>query len=222
MATATLPGAKKEVGERRFVLYGIDWDGYETFLKLLPRTRMTYDRGVLELMSPLSIHEVYKRRLGRLIEIVGDVLKIPYIAAGSTTFKRRLVERGLEPDESFYLGSIGRLTNRMEFDLEVDPPPDLAVEVDITSSSLDRLSIYAALGVPEVWRFDSEVLMVHVLRPGQGYETCASSAAFPYLPLDDVVNQLFLTTYPDDLTWSRVCRVWVRRVVAPRYREFRR
>jgi Uma2 family endonuclease len=222
MVTATLPGAKQDTGERRFVIHGVDWDGYEALLKLLPRTRMTYDRGVVELMSPMYIHELYRKRLASLIEILADELEIPYIAAGSTTFRRQLLDRGLEPDESYYLDSIARLNNRMDINLDVDPPPDLAVEVDITSSSLDRMGIYAALGVPEVWRFDGEIFTVQLLRADGIYELSESSRAFGFLPIGDIPGRLLDAQFPDEMRWGKACRAWVRDVVAPPFRDYPR
>jgi Uma2 family endonuclease len=219
MATATLPAAKHQIGERRFVLDGVDWEGYETLLRLFPRTRMTYDRGVVELMSPMYVHELYRKRLASLIETLADELEIPYIAAGSTTFRRQLLDRGLEPDESYYLTSIGRLNNRMDINLDVDPPPDLAVEVDITSSSLDRMGIYAALGVPEVWRFDGEIFTVQLLRADRFYALSQSSRAFGFLPIGDIPGRLLDARFPDEMRWGKACRAWVRDVVAPHFRD---
>jgi Uma2 family endonuclease len=219
MATATLPAAKHQIGERRFVLDGLDWDGYETLLRLFPRTRMTYDRGVVELMSPLYVHEHYRKRLALLIETLADELEIPYIAAGSTTFRRQLLDRGLEPDESYYLDSIVRLNNRMDINLDVDPPPDLAVEVDITSSSLDRIGIYAAIGVAEVWRFDGEIFTVQLLRADRIYELSQSSRAFGFLPIGDIPGRLLDAQFPDEMRWGKACRAWVRDVVAPHFRD---
>ena len=123
-------------------------------------------------MSPSSMHERYNCLFRRMIETLTEELAIPIKGAGSTTFKREDLERGLEPDSCFYLANERRIRGKRELDLTIDPPPDLAIEIDITSSSLDRQGIYAALGVPEIWRFDGESLRVYQLQPDGTYPQC--------------------------------------------------
>jgi len=214
--TSTVSPATSRQGEHRFVIQGIDWDGYETLLKIMPRVRITYDRGVVELMSPLFPHELYKSRLGRLIEIMAEELDIPIITAGSTTYKRLVLDRGLEPDESYYLGGYDRLTDRGRIHLDVDPPPDLAVEVDITSSSLDRMGIYAALGVREVWRFDGESLTIQLLQKDKTYALSNMSLAFPFLPVSEIPDLILDGEANDETQWGKLVRRWVKDIVVPR------
>ncbi len=216
MATAATPATEAQLGERRFVVHGVDWDGYEALLRIMPGVRITYDRGVVELMSPQFPHELYRRRIGRLIEIVAEELEIAIVGAGSTTFKRRVLDRGLEPDECFYLGGYDRLASLATIDLDVDPPPDLAIEVDISSSSLDKMGIYAALQIREVWRFDGESLTVAVLDEGGGYRPSSTSLAFPFLPIADIPPLILDPAAGDDSRLGREYRAWVRDVVAPR------
>ena len=108
-------------------------------------------------MTTSPIHEIYKHLLGRMVDTIGEELDIPMFGQGSTTFNREDVDRGLEPDECYYIANAGRVADRSQLNLETDPPPDLAIEIEITRNVLDRLGIYAALGVPEVWRFDGEI-----------------------------------------------------------------
>jgi Uma2 family endonuclease len=179
--------------------------------------RLTYDRGDLEIMSPLPIHECFKELLGRLIVAITEELDIPMISAGLTTFNREDVDRGLEPDQCYYFQSAAKIHDRLRIDLRVDPPPDLAVEIDITSHSFNRLKIYAALGVPEVWRFDGEVLQVLLLQSDGSYQVSERSAAFPFLPMSEVSRRILSYDFANDTRWAREIRAWVRNELAPRF-----
>jgi len=221
MATVADPRVKPTEGERRFLIPGIGWDGYQTLLGLIGDRpiRLTYDRGSVELMSPLYVHERDKRLLGYMVEAITDELDIPRVSAGSTTFNSEALDRGLEPDECFYLANAYRLRRTDRIDLTIDPPPDLAIEVEITAGVLKRLVIYAALGVPEVWRFDGEILSVLLLQPDRTYAEAAASAAFPFLPMGEIAR--FLRDYEptNDTRWGRAFRAWVRDELAPRARD---
>ena len=121
--------------------------------------------------------------MGRLIEMLTFELDIPILGGGSTTFKHKELLRGLEPDECYWIANESVVRGKLEVDLTCDPPPDLAVEIDVTISSLNRQSIYAARGVPELWRFDGKTLRVHELQPNGEYAHLNTSPAFPFLPL---------------------------------------
>jgi Uma2 family endonuclease len=221
MATATETRTKPEVGELRFVIHNVGWKGYKTLLKLFgdDGPRMNYSRGNVELMSPLIPHEGFSKRLGRIVETVAEELEIPMRPARSTTLNREDLDRGIEPDESYFIANVGRIGNRMELDFEVDPPPDLAVEVEITNSILNKLEIYARLGVPEIWRFDGEILTVLVLQADGSYVASDRSAAFPFLPMDEVARFLLDPEMSDESRWGRTLRRWVRDVLLPIYRN---
>lgn len=178
--------------EKRFLLEGVSWRFYEQFLEEVGGRpiRLTYDRGNLEVMSPLRLHELVGRFLGRLVETISLDLGIPIASCGSTTFRREDLARGLEPDECYYVGNEPRVRDGHELDLAHDPPPDLAIEVDITSSSLDRQGIYAALGVPELWRYDGEQFHLLHLQPDGSYAGREQSRSFPFLPHPAVVRSL--------------------------------
>jgi Uma2 family endonuclease len=130
---------------------------------------MTYDRGRLEFMMPLHPHESYGHLLGRLIEMFAFEMNIPLHGGRSTTLKRELAQRGLEPDESYWIQNEPRMRGKKDLDLDTDSPPDLAVEIDITSSSLPRMPICADLGALEVWRFDGSALTFLGLQADQQY-----------------------------------------------------
>src|SRR5439155_14822362 len=144
MATAQL------TTEQRFLLKTADWKMYQDFANALENrhVRLTYDRGRLELMTLSFLHECSSNLLGRMIEALTEELDIPLKSAGSTTLDRRDLDKGLEPDQGYYIENEALVRDREDIDLNQDPPPDLVVEVDISRSSLNRLSIYAAMGVP--------------------------------------------------------------------------
>lgn len=202
--------------ENRFLLQDVDWETYEK-LRAIPanwRLHMTYDRGDLEIMSPSKRHEILKSLIGRLIEAFTEELNIPIQTTGSTTWKRRARKRGLEADESYYIMNEAIVRGRRDYDPETDPPPDLAVEVEITSSALARMKIYEALGVREVWRHDGERLYVHVLTNEGKYEQRDRSLNLPLLPPAEV--ERFLREYQDrdETTCVRAFRQWVRETVS--------
>lgn len=212
MATATLsPPVVEAPG--RVTLYGIGWDFYERFLEETrnQRVRHFYDEGVLTILSPIgSPHEWNKRLIGRLIEAMTDELGIPIRSAGAWTLRSAELQKGGEPDEVYYIANEPRVRGKRELNLEVDPPPDLIVEVDITSPSLGRLPIFAALGVPEVWVFDGTDLRPFVLRKDGNYRKSKTSRAFPFLPFAEFAAWLGKAESMDETSWIRAFRAWVR------------
>jgi Uma2 family endonuclease len=210
-------GPKIEVAPgQRFVVYDADWRMYEQFLDLLGNhVRLTYDRGRLELMSPSYAHESAGAILGRLVETLAEELNLPLKAGKSTTFRRQDLDRGLEPDECYYTTNAPRILGRTEIDLSNDPPPDLAIEVDITRSSLNRMAIYAALGVPELWRYDGQALEVYALQSGGTYQQQDHSPTFPALDLNAFTQFLRRSGAVDDTALARQFRAWVRANLLP-------
>jgi Uma2 family endonuclease len=176
--------------EQLILLHGISWDVYEGLLNDLEQSNqkmyLTYDRGVLEIMPPSPFHERYKTLLGRFIEVISLELEIPIYGLGSTTFKRRELKKGLEPDECYYVQHEARMGAKTEIDLAQDPPPDLAIEMDYTHHAINRESVYAALGVPEIWQFNGSRLRGLRRSDGGTYEPIEVSIAFPFLRLSDL------------------------------------
>jgi Uma2 family endonuclease len=194
------------------VLYGIDWGTYTRLLRAFEgqyRFRLTYDRGTLEIMSPLWQHEGSAYLLGRLIDALTEELGIPVRAGRTVTLRRRRLRRGLEPDNCYWIASEARVRGKTKLNLRTDPPPDLAIEVDVTRSSLNRMSIYAALGVPEVWRVNAQGLTFNVLVAGS-YQVRPTSLAFPQLRPADLSPFLSRLGQDDDTTIIRQFRAWVR------------
>jgi len=198
----------------RLTLYDITWEDYETLLLLLGDRpiRTTYSQGVVELMILSYQHERYKKLLARFVETLTEELDMPMTGGGSTTFKRQDLERGLEPDECFYIEHEPDVRGKQAIDLADDPPPDLAIEIDITSSSLNRMIIYAALGIPEVWRFDGTTLAFFG-RQGDSYEQRTTSAIFPQIQPSDLIQFIEMAETTDDTTVIRAFRSWVKQQI---------
>jgi Uma2 family endonuclease len=171
---------------------------------------MTYDRGVLEIMTLTHRHESYGAFLGRLAVTLTEELLLPIKEGGSTTFKRRAKQRGLEPDRCYWILNEPLVRGKLTIDLGIDPPPDLAIEVDLTRSSLNRMAIYAALRVPEVWRFDGRVLTFHVLDANGAYVVVSHSPIFPQVKPDDLLPFLSMRQQMDENEVIRQFRIWVR------------
>lgn len=195
----------------RLTLYDISWQSYETLLNLLGDrpVRTTYSQGVVELMILSYQHERYKKLLARLVETLTEEWDIPIAGGGSTTFKRQDLERGLEPDECFYIEHEPNVRGKQAIDLTIDPPPDLAIEIDVTSSSLNRMAIYAALGIPEVWRFNGTTLEF-CYRQGSDYIQLTHSITFPTIQPTDLMPFIRLAETTNDTTVIRQFRSWLR------------
>lgn len=171
------------IREGKVLLQGVSWSTYQALVWDLaekPNKRLTYDNQWLEIMTPRPEHEANKRLLGRIVEATTEELGLEIYSLGSTTWSREDLQKGLEPDECYYITSEAQMRGKTQIDLMVDPPPDLAIEIDITSSSLDRLKIYANLGVKEIWRFDGEQLSIYI-EEGKVYQVQSHSKVLPIL-----------------------------------------
>ena len=195
----------------RVLVSNVSWHTYESLLTDLeeqPGTKLTYDRGWLEIMTPLVSHESSKKLLGRFVEAATEELNIEIRSLGSLTCKRQDLERGIEPDQCYYVQNEAVMRGK-EVDLSVDPPPDLAIEVDITSSSIDRMSIYAQLCVPELWRYDGSSLTIYWLHEGI-YQEKSDSPTFPSLLTTEILRFLELSQTTGETSLIRLFRQWVR------------
>ena len=193
-------------------LPGISWETYESLLTdLSDRSvpHLTYDRGTLIIMSPTAEHERYNRAIARLVEVLTEEFEVEMLGLGSTTFRRKEVNRGFEPDSCFYIQNERLVRGKKRLDLSVDPPPDLIIEIDITSPSLDRFPIFAQFGVPEVWRFDGERLEIFKLS-GEAYERSERSEALPFVDADALAAFVKESFTLGSLEWVRKVREWAR------------
>jgi Uma2 family endonuclease len=202
--------------ESRPVLYGVAWHTYVE-LRENPENdhlRMTYDRGTLEIMAPSAAHGRYGNIIAKAIDAWSDELDIPIVCLGDMTCKREDIERGFEPDKCFYVQCEPQMWQKMEVDLMVDPPPDLAIEIEMTRSAIKKItSIYAAFGVPEVWRFDGNMLQAYELIEGD-YQPRESSLCFPRLPLKKVEELARQVGQVRERALIRGFRQWVRETFA--------
>jgi Uma2 family endonuclease len=195
-----------------------DWRTYCRLLQVFAErrgVRLAYDRGLLEIMSPSVVRDSGSLLLGRLVTTLTEELGWAILSGGATTLRRRLEKRGLEPDECFWIQNEAAVRGVRRLNLRVHPPPDLAIEIDVTNSSLDRMSIYAALGVPEVWRLDGDVLSFHVLGARRRYTQNNSSRAFPHVTPADLQNFLSLRHQQEENSIIRQFRTWVRQLPPP-------
>ncbi len=196
--------------EQRIVLRGVSWETYEWLLadheqRGVPH--FTYDRGTLEIMSPLPVHEMLNRRIAQLVLAVAEGADLDVEDLGSTTFRREDLQRGFEPDSCFYFRDAKRIRGKKRLDLTVDPPPELVVEIDITSPSLDKLPIYAQLGVSEVWRYDGEKVAIFKLGDEE-YAEAAESYVLPLLTGDIITGFIEKSASLERPAWMREVRRW--------------
>ena len=197
--------------EQRVILANIRWSTYEAILNDAEtrRGRMAFDEGVLEIMAPSKAHENAKSLIGRLIETFTEQLGIDVCSVGSTTFKREDLQKGFESDECYYIAHAAAVREKDEIDLTVDPAPDLAVEVDISRTSMGKFRIYGAIGVPEVWRYDGTSLRVYVHLQADEYQETQRSQALPQLPIDVLVDFLNQRHLQSETQIIRSFRAWV-------------
>ncbi len=196
----------------RVILPHISWQTYQSLIKDFepePALRLTYDRGVLEIRMPLDPHETYKKLLGRLVEAATEELDLEIRSLGSRTWNREDLARGLEPDQCYYIDNEALVREVEQIDLNQFSPPDLAIEIDITSSSINRLSIYAALGVPEVWRYDGQTLTI-LSYQNEEYVSQNRSTVLPFFKAEDIVRFLALRNTIGETSLVKQFRQWIK------------
>ena len=198
--------------EQRVVLHNIGWNTYERLLadhENNSAPRFTYDRGELEIMSPSPEHEKVNRRIAQLVLAVAEELGIEAEDLGSTTFRREDLERGFEPDSCFYVQNEEQVRGKDRIDLALDPPPDLVIEIDITSPSFSKFPIYAQIGLPEVWRYDGERMTILVLE-GSDYAERTESIVLPPVTSNVLTDFVEKSKSMKRTAWLEVVREWSR------------
>jgi Uma2 family endonuclease len=197
--------------EQRIILRHVSWETYERLLADNAdnsNPRFTYDRGVLEIMSPSAEHEELSHMITLLVNVIAEELDIDVRGFGSTTFRREDLARGFEPDSCFYIQSAERISGKTTLDLATDPPPDLVIEIDLTSSSLDKFPIYAHVGVPEIWRYNGTALRIFHLENAV-YVEREGSAVLPILT-SHVLSQFIIHSKSlKRPAWLRRVRHWI-------------
>jgi len=212
-ATATASAPETRAPSQSVILHNVSWRTYECLLKDFENSsapRFAYDRGTLEIMSPLPEHEERNRNIAMIVEIVAEERGLSIRNFGSTTFRQRAALRGFEPDSCFYIQSAGRLPPRVtRIDLTKDPPPDLVIEIDVTSPSLPKFPLYAQMSVPEVWRDTDEEVTIFALQDGEFVER-RDSVALPGLTAATLTHFVQATATLARLEWLRTVREWAR------------
>jgi Uma2 family endonuclease len=196
----------------RVVLHNISWYQFENLLKDLGdkrAARVAYDDGTLEIMTPLPEHEYYKEVIGIAVQDIAEELGLDYESLGSTTWKRESRLAGVEPDNCFYFQNEAKIRGKLEFDLTQDPPPDLVLEIDFTSKSLNRFPIYARLEVPEIWCYDAGQLKIYQLQNGEYGET-ETSLVFPDLAVKEIPGLIEQNRSAGRRAIRQAIRAWAR------------
>lgn len=206
--------ATPEIAEQRVILSNVSWQTFEQLLKELGdnrASRLAYNEGLLEIMTPRGPHENNNRFIESMIGVIADELNLNLKKFGSLTMKREKKLKGAEPDSCYYLQNEPLVRSKQEIDLDNDPPPDLVLEIDIISGSLDKKPIYAAIGIPELWRYDGNRLEVFVLEPSKGdYQSVSQSPTFPWMPIDIIHRFIRQSLVDGETATLRAFRVWVR------------
>ena len=171
--------------------------------------RLTYDRGELEIMSPSPEHEKVNRTIDKLVSFVAFEMEVETRDLGSTTFRLEDLERGFEPDSCFYVQNEPLIRGKDRLDLTVDPPPDLVIEIDITTSSINKRAIFAQFGVPEVWRYDGRQVEIFKLVSG-AYVKSEASSVLPFFTAEVLTKFVAESRTLSRLEWMKRVRDWAR------------
>jgi Uma2 family endonuclease len=199
---------------QRIYLHDVSWEEFEQILLELGdkrATRIAYCAGELEIRMPLPEHERIKVLISNLLVVLLEELDLPWESLGSTTFKNSNMKTGIEPDDCFYLANCSAVIGKKRLDLNIDPPPDLAIEIDLTSPT--QLSAYEALGVPEIWRYQQGKLAIFTLAEGHYIESSFSSL-FPSLPIAAGISAILARSNEILMSEARKeFRGWVRQIL---------
>lgn len=174
---------------QQLLLKDVSWQQFESILDEVGESRaarLSYSNGVLEIMVPLPEHEKDKEIIGDMVKILLEKLQIDFEPLGSTTLKNERMTQAVEPDTCFYIQNQAAVIGKSRLDFTVDPPPDLAIEIDITSRT--QLDNYQILGVPELWRYTRQGLQIKLLQNSQ-YVESRTSPNFPGIPIIELINQ---------------------------------
>jgi Uma2 family endonuclease len=202
--------------EQRVLFHNLSWQAYEQILAVLGErrsARLTYDLGTLEITMPLEEHENASELIALFIRILVEELDLNLKSMGSTTLKRPDLDRGAEPDKSYYIQNQPNVAGK-NVDLSQDPPPDLILEVDITHTDIDKLSLYANMGVPEFWRYNGQELRIYQLR-GEAYTEVGISPTFPAVSKEQLYEFLSQCSI-DEVKASKALRRWIEQECLPR------
>ncbi len=210
--TATL--TPPEQVTQKVILDNISWETYQRLMEERgerPKPRYAYDRGRLEIVVSSYEHENLKHDLATIVEVIAEELGIDIVGAASTTFQREDLAQGFEPDASFYIQQAARIRGQKRIDLDTDPPPELVIEIDITHPSLNKFPIFAGLGIPELWRYHKQALIILKLE-GETYRAQEGSEIFPGLTSADLTRLIADSRQMKRTDWLRSVRELARKL----------
>lgn len=219
---ATTISETQTVGDQRVAIRFTDWDGFETLLAIRgdrSAPLILYLDGTIYLSSHNFLHERLRARFGRLVASLVEEFNTPCLSSGSTTFRRRDKEAAVEPDLSFYLANEKPMRGKLDIDLNIDPPPDLAIEVTCAHDNYEAIEVYRLLGVPEVWDWEKDRLRMLCLNPSGEYAQVERSLAFPILAAGEAESWVSKNMEENDTAWAKELQNWIRSVLVPRHRE---
>jgi Uma2 family endonuclease len=203
-----------KAGHQLLIKY-VSWPAYKRILAELGdnrSSRIGYCQGMLEIIAPLPEHEVAKVIIGDLVKVLLEELDLEFWSLGSTTFDKESMDAGVEPDDCFYIQNEARIRGKDRINLETDPPPDLAIEIDITSRT--RFNNYQALRVPELWRWNGSKLQINVLLNGK-YVESNTSYIFQNLPIYQVIPEYFVLSKTNGINATmKAFHVWIRQQIS--------
>jgi len=211
VATALVEVIERLPADSTLTLRNVSWTEYEALLENVGDAsglRISYDGGTLHVMTLSSEHENYNRLIEALVRLLSTKLRIRVLSFGSSTIRKRVEDKGSEPDGCFYVQSAAAIGKKLRIDFGKDPPPDIVVEVDIHHESLFKFPVFAALGIPEVWRFDGKALLMYNLTKGE-YVPAESSRALPMLTSSTLTEFLALGQHKDQYDIVLAFEAWL-------------
>ena len=199
----------------QLLLKNVSWQQFQDILQNLDESRsarLSYSQGTLEIMTPLPEHEDDKVIIGDLVKAILEEMDIEFRSLGSTTFENEAMRQAVEPDDCFYIQNEAQIRGKKRLNLEIDPPPELAIEIDITSRT--KFNNYQELGVAELWRYNGKKLEINILQSGK-YVQSKTSLAFPNLPIADVLHDFVEQSKVKGRNATmKIFRAWVREQLA--------
>ena len=208
--------ATKQFAETRTLLNNISWQTYKLMLAEMGsqrQNRIAYELGIVEIMTPLMPHENSNRLIEVFIGVMSEELGLEIKRTGSLTLTRDDLKRGGEPDSSYYIQNESLVRGKENIDLAIDPPPDLVLEIEYSSSAIDKLALYASMGIPELWRFNGSVLRVYILANRQ-YAEVEFSPTFKPIPVKEITHFLQQAKVKGENATTRDFRAWVKQQIS--------
>jgi Uma2 family endonuclease len=212
MVATTIPA------ETRVLLSNISWQTFKTMLAEMGserNSRLAYDNGMLEIMAPLMPHENSNRVIEVFVGVLCEELGLEIRRAGSLTLTRDDLEKAAEPDSSYYIQNELLVRDKENIDIATDPPPDVVLEVEYSRSAIDKFKLYAAMRVPEFWRYNGTTLRIYTLENGQ-YSEVQISPTFVPVPVKEIPRFIQETKKNGEITTTRAFRTWVQQNILAR------